>query len=405
MILNPRMKMSVELSDLLPALAVTGLTGILAILFIIKRRQSNANALDWLVGIFTGVMLMGVMQLLKLYYIDSWAIFTYASDQHSLIVDPVRFIHISVMLLLYLMAESFLNDSIDNKRLISITFLFSVYIALSVYYVVTGEIIYTDTFIPFAQHISLDSLFFDMIQVFIISLLTYVYVLQHKISEDPTLKRFLVYIIIALVVYLGSAIIEVMENFFQIGDVDAFISSIPSFLLLAIFYLKNPSFIYLAPSRIGFLQIVSVKGELLYAVELLDDMETREFLIAPALTSVGAIIGDILGMENVTDLQIKKFAYLKPNGKGRHFILFERIGNVLAIIQTERPAQILKRSMRYLLRTFDEEFGNQYSEYYKGYIEENAKGNDPDEIIKQCIPLIQTRDLISSYNIDSKEKK
>ncbi len=399
------MKMSVELSDLLPALAVTGLTGILAILFIIKRRQSNANALDWLVGIFTGVMLMGVMQLLKLYYIDSWAIFTYASDQHSLIVDPVRFIHISVMLLLYLMAESFLNDSIDNKRLISITFLFSVYIALSVYYVVTGEIIYTDTFIPFAQHISLDSLFFDMIQVFIISLLTYVYVLQHKISEDPTLKRFLVYIIIALVVYLGSAIIEVMENFFQIGDVDAFISSIPSFLLLAIFYLKNPSFIYLAPSRIGFLQIVSVKGELLYAVELLDDMETREFLIAPALTSVGAIIGDILGMENVTDLQIKKFAYRKPGGKGRHFILFERIGNVLAIIQTERPAQILKRSMRYLLRTFDEEFGNQYSEYYKGYIEENAKGNDPDEIIKQCIPLIQTRDLISSYNIDSKEKK
>ncbi len=397
--------MNVALSDLIPAVAVTVLTGILAILFIVKRRQSKANALDWLVGIFSGVMLLGVMQILKLYYVDSWAIFTYASDQHSLIVNPVRFIHISVMLLLYLMAESFLNDSIDNKRLITITFLYSMYIGLSLYHVATGVILFTDTFLPFAQHVSLDSLFFDLIQVFVIALLTYVYVLQYKISEDPTLKRFLVYILIALAVYLGSAIIEVMENFIFIGDVDAFVSSIPSFLLLAIFYLKNPNFVYLAPSKIGFLQIVSTKGELLYAVELLEDMETREFLIAPALTSMGNIIGDILGMEDVTDLQIKKFAYMEPNGTGRHYILFERIGDVLAIIQTERPAQILKRSMRYLLRIFDEEFGSQYAEYYRGYIEENAKGNDPDEIIKQCIPLIQTRELISSYNIDQKENK
>jgi hypothetical protein len=392
------------LKDLIPAVVLTGLTGILALLFIIKRRQSKANALDWLVAVFTGVMLMGVMQLLKLYFSDSWGFFKFASDQHSLIVDPVRFIHISVLLILYLMAESFLNDSVDNKRLITITFLFSIYIGLSLIYVVTGDIFYTDTFIPFAQHISVDSLIFDLIQVFIIALLMYVYVLQHKISEDPTLRRFLVYIIIALIIFLGSAIIEVMENFFEIGDVDAFVSSLPTFLLLAIFYLKNPNFVYLAPSKIGFLQIVSTRGELLYAVELLEEMETREFLIAPALTSVGAIIGDILGMENVTDLQIKKFAYLKPDGTGgRHYILFERIGNVLAIIQTERPAQILKRSMRYLLRIFDEEFGNQYVNMYKGFIEENAKGNDPDVIIRQCIPLIQTRNMISSYNIDKKE--
>ena len=41
--------------------------------------------------------------------------------------------------------------------------------------------------------------------------------------------------------------------------------------------MKNPNFVYLAPSKIGFLQIVSTRGELLYAVELLDEMETREF--------------------------------------------------------------------------------------------------------------------------------
>ena len=43
-----------------------------------------------------------------------------------------------------MMAETFLSDSINNYRLVTLSFLLSIYIGLSVYYLNTQKLLYTD---------------------------------------------------------------------------------------------------------------------------------------------------------------------------------------------------------------------------------------------------------------------
>ena len=63
--------------DVVPPVILTILTGTLFILFFRKRRQTGVNALDWLIGVFGGVALMGTLQLLLVFYQHDFALFKY----------------------------------------------------------------------------------------------------------------------------------------------------------------------------------------------------------------------------------------------------------------------------------------------------------------------------------------
>ncbi len=376
------MGQEITLVDLFAPVILTLITGSLTIYLIYKRKSSKLYALDWFIAIFGGVSLLGIVELLKLYFRDSWVIFKYVSEENSTLTDPVRIIHLSILIILFLISENFLSDSFNSLRLVIMTSITSIYIGLSIYYLSTGNFIYSDDIFPFTQHTTLDSFFFDFIQLFILSTLLYVYITQYKVSISKQIKNRIIIIITALILFVLIVFIELLNNFLPMPDVNTFMLSLPSFLLLAYFYIKYPNLAYLAPARIKFLQIVTTSGELLYAVEFNKDLESSDLLLAPSLTAINSILGDLL---HTDDVNVKEYKY--DNG----YILFEKLGKIIVVLESSRPSQILRRAMRYLIRSFVYEFGDQFKDYYKEYIARNDHDIDLNDILIESIPVVQTR--------------
>ncbi len=373
--------------DLYPPIILLSLTALLSIIFIDKRRRTSVNALDWLIAVFLGMSAMGVMQLLKLYFADEWTIFIFASDQHSLPVDPVRFLHLSVLLILFFMCGQFLGPKYNIIRLMVMTFFMSIYLALTILYVSTNTIVLVSDVFPGLQEITMDSVIFDSFQLYTAIMLFYVYYEQYRVSDNAQIRRFLVFLLIAIGIFVGSSVAEILEVFIPNFDPNGFLLTIPTFLIIAWFYIKYPNFVYLAPSKVQFLQIVSKRGELLYAAELQEELGISDFLIAPSLTSVNSLLGELIGDKN---LEVKQFEFTNGN------ILFEQIGDIQIILQTDRPAGILKRSMRYMLRVFTREFQDQIDNF-TGFVGVNDNNISPDDVLRQCIPIVLSKPLTSSY--------
>ncbi|MHA2032328.1 MAG: hypothetical protein ACW99Q_23385, partial [Candidatus Kariarchaeaceae archaeon] len=203
-------------------------------------------------------------------------------------------------------------------------------------------------------------------------------------------KRNLIIIQAAVLLFFVTSFLEILEHITESVVVNAFLTSIPTFLILAYYYIKYPNFVYLAPCKIQFLQLVSSEGQLLYAAELKEDLDTTDFLVGPSLTSIGVIIQELVG-KDAGDFSIKKFEY------NDGFILFEQVGDLSAIIQTDRPSYILKRALRYFVREFDVTFQDQIVNF-KGRIENTEAGVSPDDIFRQCIPIVQSKTLLSSMD-------
>jgi len=385
------MAQQASLSLVLPAAAVVILTGFLTYLFAKKRIESSVNALDWLVALFGSVALLGIVQILK-YYFPDWSIFVPDTAPRGL--DIVTVLNLVTLLILYFMSESFLAERPNPIRLSGLTVLVTLFFSLALYYQSTGDVILTSDILKFAQDSTFDAFIFDVIQVSVLILVTYTFYIQYSMSDNEQVKQFLLILLIAIFLFLVTATIELFEHFLEIGDVSAFLVSIPTFLILAYFYLRHANFIYLAPANIAFLQIVSQDGQLLYAAELTEELNTNDFLVAPSLTSVSSIISELVNQES-SQIVLKQFVY--DGG----YILFEEVGDLRAILQTDRPSQILKRSMRYFLREFYRLYHDQL-ENYKGYIEEN-NGVSPDDLFIQAIPIVMSRQMSSSF--DNKDAK
>lgn len=376
----------VTMSDLLPPIILVVLSGFLAAYFFYSRRNSGVNALDWFIATFTSTFLMGVFQILKLLFEGEWVLFKYTNDAHSLITNPVRLMHLIALLILFFMAEYFINDRINIFRGSILAGLLGTQIFLAIYYVTTGNLILTNDIIPFAQSTSIDGLLFDLSGLEISILLQYVYFKQYQLTADKQIRRYLIIFNFTLLLFNLGNLIEIAEHFLPIGDINAFITVLPVFLILAVFYIRYPNFVYLSPSRIKFLQMISNNGELLYAVEISQSTGSKEFLIAPIFASVNSLIGELVGQE-----EIEMQAYHYQGG----VILLENLGNVQVIVQAERPAKILRRSMRYFIREFHKHFKKQISNFDGSIQKEN--GVDPDMILRKCIPIVQSEVIISSY--------
>ncbi|MHA2169064.1 MAG: hypothetical protein ACXAB7_04035 [Candidatus Kariarchaeaceae archaeon] len=383
------------LGDYLPAIILTLLTLTIFVVLVRKRRETGVNALDWIIAIFGTVFLLGIGQLFKINYHEDVSFFggdlpIVDGVEPALGNDIVRVLHLIVLIILYLMAEQFLSDKLHSFRLIIFSSLISTYIFLTIYYLTTDTVIYTDEIISGTKNFStIEHVIFDTIQLFSIALIFYVYLIQFRITDDARLRRYLLIINIAVVVYLVSSLIETLEHFVLNSDVDAFVTAIPTFLILAYFYIRNPQFVYLAPAKIAFLQIVTREGNMLYAAELKEELETSDFLVGPSLTSVNLIIEELVSSERDV-IEINKFVYTGG------YILFEKVGGIRAILQTDRPARILKRSMRYFLREFDKQFHPQIVDF-RGNIK-SSEGISPDDLFRKCIPIVASKAITSSYS-------
>ncbi len=379
------MSAHVSTGDLVPVVVLILLSGFLVTYFAIRRRTTGINALDWFIAIFGTTFVMAIFQILKLYFQDSWALFRFAEDTHSLLTNPVRVFHLIALLILFVMAEYFLNDRLDPLHFGILMTLLGAYVFLSVIYPITGILIKTNELIAFAQPTTIDGLLFDLIQIEVVLLLQYVYFKQYQVTQTQSIKKYLVFLNMVLFTYFIGSVIEILEHFVPIGDINAFLTTLPMFLLLAAFYIRYPNFIYLAPSKVKFLQLISDTGELLYAVEISEATRSKEFLIAPIFASVNSLIGELVGNEQIT---MKTYIY--DNG----VILLEKIGNVQAILQAERSAKVLRRSMRYFLREFIKSFEDQIHKFSGAIVPSN--GIHPDDILRKCIPIVQSVPLISS---------
>ncbi|OLS28737.1 MAG: hypothetical protein HeimC2_04670 [Candidatus Heimdallarchaeota archaeon LC_2] len=384
-----------NLGGILPAVILLILTSAIFLILYKKRKEERIRALDWPMAIFGSTAVLGIMQILKILFHNDWFIFSKINEINqsqpdldlSIAADPVRFIHIIILLILYVFAEQFLGDRLHPLRLFFMSFLAGIYYFLSYYFVMTGNVIFTDDLFPFFRHTAIDSLVFDLIQLIAVGSILYSFYSQYRVTEEQQFKRNLIIIQAAVLLYFVTSFMEILEHITESVTADAFLTSIPTFLILAYYYIKYPNFVYLAPCRIQFLQLVSSNGTLLYAAELKEDLDTTDFLVGPSLTSIGLIISELVGKKD--DFSIKKFEY------NDGYILFEQVGELSAIIQTDRPSFILKRALRYFVREFDVTFNDQITNF-TGIIEATSDGITPDDIFQQCIPIVQSRTLLSS---------
>jgi hypothetical protein len=376
---------------LVPIIFFTLVTSITILLFI-RRKQSGVNALDWPIAIFFTVSLMGFFEIIKTFFPN---LIIFASGDKSTAFDIIRIFHLIALILLYVMAETFLNDRLNLLRLSILTSLIATYFFLGVYYLSTGLTILTRDIIGFgvnhANYTSyLEALVFDIFQVIVVGLLLFVYLKQYKFASETVFKKYILAFIFAIIFFFLSSLYEICEHFFLIPNLSAFLTAIPTFILLAAIYFKYPNLIFLAPCNISALQLINTDGVVLYVAQLLDNSsisETHEFLLGPGLISINTMIEEILQEEAI---EIKKIVF------NTHTIVFQRIGDLRAILITNRSAQILKRAMRHFLREFRKEFADQIDNY-KGYVMANEKGITPEDLFRKCIPIVESEEIISSF--------
>lgn len=376
------------MADIIPDLIFFVLTFSIVILLALRRRQTGVNALDWPISIFVATCLVGFFELIKDFYPDL-AIF--ASEGESIGTDIVRAFHLIAILLIFLMAESFLADRLNYIRFGLVISILAMYVLVTIYYVVSGELIETSSVLGIGNQTVentsyVEEFLFDLLQLIAIGELLFVYITQYAFAKATAFKNYLIAFIIAIALFAISSLYEVFEHIFPLSDQSAFLTSIPTFLLLAYNYYRFPNFVYLSASQLSFLQLITIDGVVLYAAQLKDDDDdTADFLLGPGLVSVNTMVEDVL---NEDDVEIKKFVFNSMT------IVFERIGNLRAILLTNRPAHILKRAMRYFLREFQKEFGDQI-ENYRGYIDDNEKGISPEDVFRRCLPMVESKEILS----------
>lgn len=379
------------LVDLLSPILLALITGLLFGIFVYKRRQTSIHALDWMIALFGGATLLGIMQTIKILFHDETPLLIEEGMPPGL--DIVTWVHVFTLVVIYLMAEQFLNDRVNPYRFATMIALIALLTVTPIVYLTQdGIILSIGDILPFAlDDVPFDNFVLDIIQLFSVCMIFYVFVLQYLISESRVIRQYLIIINLAIALFLVSAVIELLESFIPDLAINVFLTSLPTFLILAYFYIRNPNFIYLAPVNIAFMQIVGDDGRLLYAADMDEELETRDFLVGPSLTSVNYMLAELL-KKDFSDFQLKEFVY------SGGYIIFERVGNIRAILQTDRLSGILKRSMRYFLREYYLAFEQQVEEDIARASEETEiEKLTADEVFRRCIPIVQSKKFISSF--------
>ena len=132
---------NIDVSNLVAAIFITLLTGTLFIIFARKRQQTSVHALDWLMAVFGTTALLGIFQILKVFFSDEIPIFGGPNIPRS--TDITVILNLVILLILYFMVESFLSDRPNVWRLIGVTILSTSFLLVGVIYSATGLVIHS----------------------------------------------------------------------------------------------------------------------------------------------------------------------------------------------------------------------------------------------------------------------
>jgi hypothetical protein len=239
--------------------------------------------------------------------------------------------------------------------------------------------------LPFAQSTRLDELFYDIILFTSLLMITYVYFQQYQVSDDEFYRRNILYIVIGFSFFLLTYTIEISEHFFPIPDVDFVFFTLPMFLIIGYVYLRYPNFIFYTPIDVSLLQISTTSGHLLYATEFKSKISSRDYLISIGLSGLNNMLGEIVDPDT-EGLTINSIHF------DRGVILFEKLNDLVAIIQADHESYILRESIRYLIREFHTQYGSQIRNIEGGVMFNNFK--EIDALLTRCIPMIQSKIII-----------
>ena len=379
----------------IPAIILFVLTASLFVYFLYKRRKTGIASLEILMGIFSITALISVATIFEFYLHERLFVFGGTSAISGLPVGNLTNIPILLqfflILYLYYVSELFLGLNPNRLRLVFVAALASIVIFFSVYYLFTFKQFATTEVLGFGNPESeFEAFFFDILQFLAIFLFSYSYFLQFKQVKQKRLRISTFMLTFSTFLYAIGVFYQILFHLFPIPRVDEIIFAIPTFICMALFYFLFPTFIYLAPSKIGFIQVINVEGLLIYNLEIKDHTNDTEYLIGPAMMAINQLLNEIMRKhDSLTDIDMKYIEYEAG------YLLFESYKELKIIIQVDRPTAIMKSGMNYLLREFYSIFSEQIKDF-PGYLTASEDGTMPNELFVKCFPTIEAYELVTS---------
>lgn len=375
---------SVSIEKLVPTGTILVFSAIIVILLVRRRRETGIKALDTLILLFSSLVALGGTELLHHLFKGEISIFRVDRSDFPIMIDPVRIANYILILSIFIFGERMLGYKSNRTRSLVVAILTSLIILIGIIDLQRDILILTSDIFPFAFDTRLDEFLFDLLQLFVISVLLYALYLQRKVSKSDVMKKYSVWLLVATILYTIAMAWETLEHIVLTYDFNAFFSAVPTVLVLAYVYVLNPRFIYVVPTEIKFLQIVKSSGITVYAADFADQSSNLEFLIGPGLFSISSMIGELID----TDQEFGISSIMHTEG----LILFEKHENLMAVVQTSRDSALLRASIQYFLEEFQNEYAKELADAVFS-IDTNMKS--PDDVLVKCIPIIQSQHLIS----------
>jgi len=387
------MSHQLDAGHLLPAMIMTILTLTIVILLYTRRKRTGIKALTWLIYLFASLFLLGALETFTLIAHDYIFFLNFDDSTTPLIINPIRLANLVTIIIIFLFTESIMSATTNSWRFgTMIVFLTSISL-VGLIDLALGYRLTTDMMIPFANPTGFDEFLFDSLQLYVVGYLGYMFYQQTLHTTSNQYLKYVYFLRFATLLYTLAMLYEFLEHLAPIRDINAFVSVLPTIILLAYTYLKYPNMIYLVPTDVKFLQLISVdSGVPVYVAEFDEDENSMEFLVGPGLSSIRNMLEELLKEQN-NPFHLKSFAYSSG------YLLFEEGSGLFALLQTDRLSTILLNSLKYFISEFELLFGPQLKSY-KGKLEE-VDGMSPDDLLRKCIPMIHSRSIISSLDNQS----
>ncbi|MCY3412781.1 MAG: hypothetical protein INQ03_14180 [Candidatus Heimdallarchaeota archaeon] len=369
-------------ATLINLIVVTTIT----ILLIRRKQKLGIKALNILIWVFGSLMTLTIAELIRIFFQQNIPIFLENNDQFPVLIDPIRILNYIFIFTIYIFGEQVVSANFNRKRMVIVGVLTTSILIIGIIDLRFNMLILTSDFIPFANDTRLDEFIFDIYQFFIIAFAFYVFQLQRVHASSPSLKKYALYLQIASSLFMGAMAIEVSEHIQSEFDIDAFISGVPTILVLGYVYVFHPRYIHLVPSEIKFLQIILKGGIPIYAADFDKKMNNIEFLVGPGLFSISTMIGELIE-SNLDDFHL--YSIKHSNGT----ILFEKVGNLVGVIQTSRDSYLLRSSMQYFLTNFQDSYREDLINF-TGILQE--RNITPDELLVKCMPVVESKQMVSN---------
>lgn len=373
-------------------IVLNSITYLILFVFISHRIRRSIRALDYLIVFFIFVNLAVTSQLGNLFLHDEIFIFSlYQGTSSPLMFDMVRNFTVLSLITLYVMAEHIIQERLTLVRSGIIIVALVFYLFELVYYLSEGSVLSIQILFPFAQDTRLGEFFFDIIHFTAIGTLIYAFILQKQYSKLQSFQQNLNLILFGLVVYVLGYTYEISEHFFPIIDINATFFTTPTFIIIGYVYIRNPQMVYIAPTNIRFLQVIHKNGHLLFGAEVKDGISDTELFVAPVLSSLNNLFNEMLPEQNDEESIIENIKLSTGS------ILFEKVDEILLILQSSHPSRIIKRAMRHFVREFTKIYEDQLSSLsFTGKLTTYQGQETPEDLLKRCIPVLMDKILTST---------